>query len=193
MLQKKFLFYLSLLVLILILAIFGFYLFQKKLKPAKELKIQPTEIIMELRLTSPFFENQGQIPVKYTCDGQDINPPLKIEGVTEEVKSLALIVDDLDAPIGTFTHWLFWNVSPAKKEIEENSLPAGAIQGKNDFGKIGYGGPCPPRGPSHRYFFKLFALDSQLDLEKGASKKELEKAMTGHILDQTSLVGLYQR
>ena len=116
-----------------------------------------------MKISSPAFENNSKIPEKYTCDGENVNPPLKIEGVLKEAKSLVLIVDDPEAHMGTFLHWLVWNIPPETDFIEENSLPKRAVQGKNDFGKENYGGPCPPFG-THRYFFKLYALDKILDL-----------------------------
>ncbi len=145
-----------------------------------------------IKITSPAFSRQGMIPAKYTCDGEDINPPLAIEEVPDNAKSLVLIVDDPDAPMGVWTHWLIWNINPQTKEITENSVPEGAVLGINDFGKLEYGGPCPPGG-THRYFFKIYALDTVLDLPKGAKKDELEKIMTNHILDEGELVGKYSR
>lgn len=145
-----------------------------------------------LKISSPAFGHSQMIPVKFTCDGADINPPLTIEGVPQAAKSLALIMDDPDAPRGTWVHWVVWNIDPSTREIKEDSLPPGAKQGKNDFRKLDYGGPCPPSG-THRYFFKLYALGRMLSLEEGASKAELEKAMEGHILGQAELIGLYKR
>lgn len=145
-----------------------------------------------MKITSIAFENQQKIPSKFTCDGDNVNPPLKIEGVPAGAASLALIADDPDAPAGAWTHWTVWNISPQTSEIMENSMPQGAIQGKTSFGKPGWGGPCPPSG-THRYFFKLYALDRMLDLTGEASVKELEKAMAGHILESAELVGLYSR
>ncbi len=145
-----------------------------------------------LTLSSPAFTPGGSIPAKYTCDGSDINPPLTIGDVPAGTKSLALIVDDPDAPAGTWVHWVVWNISPATKEIGENSAPAGALQGMTDFRRKAYGGPCPPSG-THRYFFKLYALDAAPSLDQGASKAALEKAMKGHILAQAELMGLYKR
>jgi len=152
---------------------------------------------MEIKITSPAFENGGLIPPKYTCDGADISPPLKWDAVPQGTKSIALICDDPDAPIGTFVHWVLFNLPPEAKELVENipannDLPNGAKQGTNDFGKIGYRGPCPPSG-THRYFFKLYALDTQTDLTPGARKPELLKAMEGHILAQGQLMGKYKR
>jgi Raf kinase inhibitor-like YbhB/YbcL family protein len=145
----------------------------------------------ELKLTSPAFENNKEIPSKYTCDGSDISPPLEIGGIPAEAKSLVLIVDDPDAPMGTWDHWILWNI-PLVANIDENSVPGGAVQGTNDFKKLDYGGPCPPSG-THRYMFKLYALDAILDLAEGANKDDVEKAMEGHIIAQTKLIGLYKR
>jgi Raf kinase inhibitor-like YbhB/YbcL family protein len=146
----------------------------------------------ELKIVSSGFTHNGSIPVKYTCDGKDVNPPLKIENVPAGVKSLALIVDDPDAPVGTWVHWVVWNIDPKTDEIKEDSVPKGALQGINDFRKHDYGGPCPPSG-THRYFFKLYALDTLLNLSPNASKADLEKAMKGHIISQAEIVGLYKR
>jgi Raf kinase inhibitor-like YbhB/YbcL family protein len=143
----------------------------------------------KLSVTSPAFENNKLIPVKYTCDGADVNPPLTIEGVPEETKTLVLIVDDPDAPMGTWDHWIVWNIPPTSK-IEENTVPG--TEGMNDFRRRSYGGPCPPYG-THRYFFKVYALDTQLDLKSNSTKKDVEKAMEGHILAEGELVGLYRR
>jgi Raf kinase inhibitor-like YbhB/YbcL family protein len=143
----------------------------------------------ELKLTSPVFENNGDIPSRYTCQGDNINPPLDIEGVPADAKSLVLIVDDPDAPMGIWVHWVVWNIKPTDK-IKEDSAPG--VQGVNDFGKQDYGGPCPPSG-KHRYFFKLYALDTELDLDEGAHKKDVEGAMKGHILDKAEIVGLYEK
>ena len=176
--------------IILIFLIIGglsFYFLQRSSKTSLEL---PEQKIM--RLTSPAFENNQLIPSKYTCDGEDINPPLRIEGVPEETKSLVLIVDDPDAPLGTWDHWIVWNIDPSTSLIEENKVPEGAIEGKNDFGKNSYGGPCPPSG-THRYHFKLYALDKKLQLDSSSEREAVEKAMEGHILDWAELIGLYGR
>jgi len=156
--------------------------------------ILPTEgIAMEtLTITSPAFGTGELIPSKFTCDGQDVNPALAIGNVPAGTKSLALIMDDPDAPNGTWVHWVLWNIDPATREIRENSVPAGAKPGTNDFRKTSYGGPCPPPG-THRYFFKMYALDTMLDLGSGATKAALEKAMRGHILGQGELMGRYKR
>jgi Raf kinase inhibitor-like YbhB/YbcL family protein len=145
-----------------------------------------------LNIYSPAFKNNGHIPEKYTCDGQDFNPPILIRNVPQRAKSLALIVDDPDAPAGTWVHWVVWNIPPGSKEIRENSVPQNARQGINDFGKHEYGGPCPPPG-THRYFFKLYALDSLPDLDTNATKADLEKAMAGHIIEEAQTIGLYKR
>ena len=145
-----------------------------------------------LQLVSPAFKHNELIPKKYTCDGKDINPSLLIENIPAGAKSLALIVDDPDAPVGTWVHWVVWNISPDIREIKEDSVPKGAQQGVNDFRKNDYGGPCPPSG-THRYFFKLYALDKVLNLGSKAKKGDLEGAMKGHILEKAELVGLYRR
>jgi len=145
--------------------------------------------IEELRITSPSFQNNGAIPAKYTCDGNDVNPPLNITGIPREAKSLVLIVDDPDASMGTFVHWVVWNIPP-KERIEENSVPG--VEGMNDFRKRSYGGPCPPSG-THRYFFKLYALDVKLDLKTNSRKEDVEKAIEGHVLARGETVGLYRR
>ncbi len=142
----------------------------------------------ELKITSSVFKNNDFIPKKYTCDGDDVNPPLTIEDVPEETKSLALIVDDPDAPMGTWVHWVIWNILPTK-EIEEDSVLG--IEGINDFNKS-YGGPCPPSG-THRYFFKVYALSMTLDLDTNSKKEDVEKAMEGKILAKGEIVGLYSR
>lgn len=143
-------------------------------------------------IESSTFKNGTEIPSKYTCDEEGINPPLVFRDVPKEAKSLALIVDDPDAPRGTWDHWVLWNISPQTTEIQENSTPAGAITGENSWPKNAYGGPCPPSG-SHRYFFKLYALDSMINLAPGATKQEVIDVMQGHILAEAELIGRYQR
>ena len=132
------------------------------------------------------------IPAKYTCDGQDTSPPLKIEEVPSETKSLVLIVDDPDAPMGCWVHWIICNINPAISLIEEGTIPQGGVELVNNFNKTAYGGPCPPSG-THRYFFKLYALDKTLELDASSGKAEIEKAMTDSILASAELIGLYQR
>ena len=145
-----------------------------------------------LKISSPVFENNGTIPKKYGCEGENVNPPLRIENVPPGGKSIALIFDDQDAPRGTYVHWILWNIDPRTKEITEKSIPEGAIQGVNDFRKQNYGGPCPPTRP-HRYVFKVYVLDTLLDLQTHSAKPDLEKAMEGHILGQAQLKGTYKR
>lgn len=145
-----------------------------------------------LTITSPAFTGGGAIPAKYTCDGADVSPPLTIGAVPAGAKSLALILDDPDAPMGTWVHWVAWNIPATTREIQENGLPAGAGQGKNDWKRNSYGGPCPPSG-THRYFFRLYALDTTLNIGSSTSKHDLEKAMQGHILAKGELMGTYKR
>ncbi len=132
----------------------------------------------KLVVTSPAFENNKSIPRMYTCDGEDVNPPLNIKALPEGTKSLVVIVDDPDAPMGTWEHWNVWNIAPTNK-INENSIPG--TEGLNDFGKHSYGGPCPPSGV-HRYFFKVYALDTELSLPINSRKKDIEKALSKHVL-----------
>jgi len=146
----------------------------------------------ELTIKSPAFAGNGYIPARFTCDGSNINPPLEIDKVPAEAKSLALIVDDPDAPVGMWVHWVIWNIDPSTREIAEDHVPRNAVQGKNDWKRNSYGGPCPPSGV-HRYFFKLYALDTRLNLGIGTSKGDLENAMHGHILASAELIGLYKR
>ncbi len=147
---------------------------------------------MEFKLTSPAFSHGSQIPSKYTCDGEDINPHLVIQGVPSGTKSLALMVEDPDAPGGLFVHWVLWDIPPETKEIREHAATFGAVEGATNWGDGGYGGPCPPAG-THRYFFRLFALDTRLHLPASAGREELEAAMTGHIVATTELMGTYAR
>ncbi len=136
------------------------------------------------------FGNNEKIPSKYTCEGDNVNPPLEIIGIPRGTKSLVLIMDDPDVPIGNWDHWIVLNINPSVKEIEENSVPTGGIQVKNSWGRNNYGGPCPPIGV-HRYFFKLYALNITLNLDSSAKKEDIEKAMQGFILDKAELVGKY--
>jgi len=143
-----------------------------------------------ISITSPSFHAGGDIPAKFTCNGTNVSPELQISSVPNEAKSLVLIVDDPDAPRGLFTHWIVWNIDPKTTRMAENSAPTAGVQGINDFGKRNYGGPCPPSG-THRYFFKIFALDTKLELKPGARRAELDAAMRGHILAQGELMGRY--
>lgn len=143
----------------------------------------------KMKINSPDFKNNELIPKKFTCDGEDVSPGLVIESIPQQAKSLALVVDDPDAPMGTWVHWVVYDM-PLSSRIEQNSIPG--KQGINDFGRRNYGGPCPPSG-THRYFFKVYALDAMLNLKEGLSKKELECFLQGHILEKAELVGLYKR
>ena len=158
----------------------------------------PDEGKMTLSLSSPVFQEGQDIPIKYTCEGQDISPPLTWDEPPSGTQCFVLIVDDPDAPRGVFTHWLLFNLPADSRELPEavpthNELASGALQGKNDFGKIGYGGPCPPAGPAHHYRFTFYALDQLLDLTAGASRKQVTDAVKGHILAWGQLTGMYQR
>ncbi|OGH69399.1 MAG: kinase inhibitor [Candidatus Magasanikbacteria bacterium RIFCSPHIGHO2_01_FULL_47_8] len=146
-----------------------------------------------MRISSPAFTDHGNVPGKYTCDGQNVNPPLLFEEVPANAKILALVVDDPDSPSGTWTHWTVWNIDPNVTEIPENSVPPGAVEGITSFKRSGWGGPCPASG-IHRYFFKLYALDGELvGLTPQSSEEEVKTAMNGHLVATAELVGLYSR
>lgn len=150
-----------------------------------------------MEIKSQAFAQGSLIPAKHTCDGADVSPPLAWSGAPAGTKSFALISDDPDAPVGTWVHWVMWNIPAEARVLEENvpkkdTLPNGARQGTTDFKRIGYGGPCPPSG-THRYYFKLYALDAALDLQASTTRKVLEKTMQGHILAQAELMGTYSR
>jgi len=152
---------------------------------------------MAFELTSSAVAHEEPIPQKYTCDGEDMSPPLEWSDPPEGTQSLALIADDPDAPVGTWVHWVLYNLPAETRALSEAvpsdaDLPDGSSNGKNGWRRLGYGGPCPPSG-THRYFFKLYALDTTLDLAAGASKEQLLRAMEGHILAQTELMGTYTR
>jgi len=162
-----------------------------------------------MKIHSPAFEEEQSIPIRFTCDSTDISPELRFEEVPPETRSLALICDDPDAPAGTWVHWVIFNIPVGVDTLPENVSPeidpdfggdstVTAVNGKNDFGRFGYGGPCPPPGPAHRYYFKLYALDGELEfpaeeIKKGITKEALLKKMEGHILAETSLMGKYKR
>jgi hypothetical protein len=153
---------------------------------------------MSFSISSTSFQNGGDIPKKFTCDSADVSPELSWTEPPAGTQSFALIADDPDAPAGTWTHWVLFDVQPAGRNLPEgvskiDELPDGARQGRNDFHKIGYNGPCPPPGKPHRYFFKLYALDRKLDLKPATSKQEVEQAMQGHILGKAEWMGKYQR
>src|SRR5437588_2984614 len=146
----------------------------------------------KMKLSSPSFQEGGTIPEKFSRNGQKVSSELRIEGAPAEAKSLALIVDDPDAPVGLFTHWLVWNIDPKTVEIAEDSVPKGGVQGTNDFPGQRYDGPRPPTG-THRYYFKIFALDRTLDLKAGAKRREVDAAMRGHVIAQGELMGRYSK
>lgn len=179
----------------LFLIIVGCVVIYIKKLPLKE-KTQ-TQIIIPTPTTpmiiaSEAFHNDEYIPGKYTCDGLNMNPPLRFAEIPEGTLSLALIADDPDAVSGDWSHWVVWNIRPDTSAVQENSVPAGATVGKNDFGNNGYGGPCPP-SDTHHYEFKLYALDTMLGLPKNTGKKELMEAMQGHVIIEAKLTGLYSR
>ncbi len=160
-------------------------------------RIAKGEKAMGFTLKSSAFEHEGEIPSKHTCDAEDVSPPLSWSGPPESTKSFALISDDPDAPVGTWVHWVVWGLPADARSLPEGvsadeTLESGARQGKTDFGRIGYGGPCPPSG-THRYFFKLYALDSEISPSARATKKELLEAMEGHVLAEAVLMGKYKR
>lgn len=153
---------------------------------------------MSLAITTKSFSPGSAIPKNSTCDGADVSPELSWSGAPDGVQSFALIADDPDAPVGLWTHWLIWNIPAHNAELPKGvpkieTLSDGARQGRNDFQRIGYGGPCPPPGKPHRYFFKLYALSAKLELKAGAGRNELEAAMKNHILAQGELMGTYGR
>ncbi|MCI0355644.1 MAG: YbhB/YbcL family Raf kinase inhibitor-like protein [Acidobacteria bacterium] len=153
---------------------------------------------MSIQLTSSAFADGSLVPVRFTCDGQDVSPPLKWSGVPAGAKSIALICDDPDAPVGTWVHWVLYNLPATATELPEGvptreAVLDGAKQGLNDFRRVGYGGPCPPPGKPHRYYFKLYALGIELSLKPRATKKDVVSAMQGHILAEGQLMGTYRR
>lgn len=157
----------------------------------------PQSTNVSIKLTSTAFKEGEPIPRQYTCDGVNVSPSFEWSGVPKPAKTLAIVADDPDAPAGTWVHWVVYNLPADNIGMVENlpateNLKAGGFQGKNDFGKIGYGGPCPPSG-THRYFFKIYALDSELPLKAGATKAEVEKAMEGHVVSQGQLMGTYRK
>lgn len=145
-----------------------------------------------MKITTRAFSPTRPIPERFTADGKNVNPPLSISGIPRGAKSLALIVDDPDAPSGIWTHWLLWNIPAGTKSIGEDSVPDGAVAGRNDFGQTKYLGPSPPAG-THRYFFRLFALDNALDLPAGATRAAVQDALRSHVLSKCELVGRYAR
>jgi Raf kinase inhibitor-like YbhB/YbcL family protein len=178
-----------------ILGLVGFWLMGCSDRPAKTDSL--SKAAKTMKLVSSAFENNGLIPAKYTCDGADISVPLSWEQLPPQTQSLVLIVDDPDAPIRTFVHWVVYDLPPTSRQLPEQipqgkTINNGGIQGKNDFNQLGYGGPCPPSG-THRYIFQIYALDTKLNLPPGASKSQVIAAMDGHILARGELIGRYQR
>jgi hypothetical protein len=155
-------------------------------------------VAMNIQITSTAFADGQPIPQKYTCQGSDISPPLQWTKAPPNTKSFALIADDPDAPVGTWVHWVLYDLPPNTNELPEDVaktqvISGGAKQGLNSWPRLGYGGPCPPPGKPHHYFFKLYALDRMLDIKPGATKKDVLKAMEGHVLAEGQLMGIYQR
>lgn len=190
--------YLYLAILIQALAIFAGALFAADALGGVRVVGELGANTMAFAISSTSFPAGGDIPKKFTCDSADVSPELSWTGAPAGVRSFALIADDPDAPVGTWTHWVFFDLPPQTTELPEgvpkvDEPPSGGRQGRNDFRKIGYGGPCPPPGKPHRYFFKLYALDQMLNLKSGSGKKEVEQAMQGHILGKAELMGKYGR
>lgn len=178
------------LILILIIVILALvFVFKQKHTDQNEKFEKVKEGNMKL---TTVFAHKENIPSKYTCDGEDAAPDLTISDIPKDAKSLVLIVDDPDAPMGTWVHWLVYNIPVTTTKIDAKNLPKEAKQGMTDFGRVGWGGPCPPSG-THRYFFKLYAVDKVLDLPDGAPKSQLEQAIRDHIIEKSELVGLYKR
>jgi Raf kinase inhibitor-like YbhB/YbcL family protein len=153
---------------------------------------------MALQLQTAAFKPGGNIPARYTCDGPDVSPALAWNGAPAGTLTFAVVMEDPDAPGGTWVHWLMYEVPASVAELPEAvpaqiELPSGARQGRNDFRRVGYGGPCPPRGPAHRYFFRLYALDAKLNVRAGAAKADLDRAMRGHVVAEAELMGRYAR
>ena len=186
-----------LLVLLTLVAAVGCAIQQKARQETAASASTPQTTGGSIKLTSTSFKESEPIPRQYTCDGVNVSPPLEWSGLPKTAKTLAIIADDPDAPAGTWVHWVLYNLRSDNIGMVENlpatdELKAGGFQGKNDFGKIGYGGPCPPSG-THHYFFNIYALDSELPLKAGATKAEVEKAMEGHVVAQGKLIGTYRK
>ncbi len=166
-------------------------------EPVTASEVVPAEAASAIAVTSAAFEHEGSIPAKYTCDGDDRSPAMAFEHVPESAASLALICDDPDAPMGTWVHWVLIDLPPGTAALPEGAQPGdaavGGIDGENSWKKLGYGGPCPPRGPAHRYFFRVYALDTRLELREGATRKQVDAAMEGHVLAEGVLIGTYAR
>lgn len=185
----------AIILILIILIAAGFYFLNKEsIKTNKEESVKRESVKISMQIKSAAFRNNERIPIKFTCDGNNISPQISILDVPENAKSLALIMDDPDAPIGTWVHWTIWNIDSKTQEILEGGKIG--MEGMTGFGKAGYGGPCPPPsadGRPHRYFFKLYALDAALNLPVSSKKEDLERAMEKHILSQSQIIGLYSR
>ena len=183
----------TILIIIIVLGVLlGFWAFKKM--PAQNPQQNNNQTIQQttMKIESPAFLDQQDIPSKYSCDGEGVNPPLAFKDIPVNAKTLALIIDDPDAPNGTWTHWTLWNIATTTSQILENSSPAEAVQGQTSSGQNDYGGPCPPSG-THHYFFKLYALDQKLTIPSYSTVDKLVEAMQGHIIQQAQLIGLYSK
>ncbi len=175
-----------------IAAVFLLFNANRETTPVSNKEETTEKVNSNMKIVSLAFENNSKIPSKYTCDGENINPPLQFLDVPANAKSIVLIVDDPDASSKTWVHWVVYNINPQASEVKENNVPENGIESMTDFGKPGYGGPCPPSG-THRYFFKLYALHTALDLPQTASKQMVEEKMQDHIIAQAELIGLYRK
>lgn len=176
-------------VALFVIAVVGISMGYKNITNQAQPTVPPAQGVFSV--TSPVFSEYGTIPKKYTCDGDNVSPPLSISNIPANATSLTLVVDDPDAPDGIFTHWTVWNIAAKTKEIIEGNSPQSSEQGINSAGKSGYSGPCPPS--RHRYIFKLYALDTMIGLDGKATVSNLEAAMRGHIVAESHLIGVYQR
>ena len=193
-------------IIFLLAVISGCVAEEERIAPAPSPTSTPTAIekntkevttMQNISISAEAFQSGGAIPEEYTCDGSDVSPALSWRGIPSNAKSIALIMDDPDAPMGTFVHWVLFNIPSDTTKLprgvpENRTLNDGSSQGITDFGRTGYGGPCPPGG-THRYYFRVYALDTMLDLQPGSSRKQLENAMKGHVLAQGELMGKYER
>ena len=188
---KRFLKAILELILISIFLVIAGFITWKGFYKNREAPLQHSPVSI-IKITSPAFEEGKTIPKKYSCDGEDINPPLHIDDVSDRAQSLAIILDDPDASAGVWNHWLVWNIDPMTREIKEGKLPKGALLGINDFEKLEYEGPCPTSG-NHRYYFRVYALDTKLTLKQGLNRQSLDTAMEGHTIEKASLMGTFSR
>lgn len=178
--------------LLTVLLIMGYLSFTKRFYYTYNTEKPISKIRKTMVIQSTAFANNAPIPSKYSCEGESISPPLTFESVPEDAKSLVLIVEDPDAPVELYVHWVVFNIQPSVREFEEGKAPAGAVEGLNSSGDAGYTGPCPPSG-THRYFFKLYALDSILKTPTIADRKSILEEMQGHVIGEAELVGLYSK